>query len=100
MASNNTISQVTINGTDYDLLDANTLSAVSALDARVTALESSVSRRVEIGILASEAVFGINSSDNAFIDVVSARTSKKYTLTISDTGQLVIRINDVAVMTI
>ena len=40
--ANNTISQVTVNGTTYDLLDANTLSAVSALNTRVTALESSV----------------------------------------------------------
>ena len=40
--ANNTISQVTINGTTYDLLDANTLSAVSSLNTRVTALESSV----------------------------------------------------------
>ena len=40
--ANNTISQVEINGTTYDLLDANTLSAVSALDQRVTTLESSV----------------------------------------------------------
>lgn len=39
---NNTISQVEVNGTTYDLLDANTLSAVSAIESRVTALEDSV----------------------------------------------------------
>ena len=40
---NNTISQVEVNGTTYDLLDMNTLSAVSAIERRVTALEDSVS---------------------------------------------------------
>ena len=40
--ANNTISQVTVNGTTYDLLDANTLSAVSDLEQKVTALESSM----------------------------------------------------------
>ena len=39
---NNTISQVEVNGTTYDLLDANTLSAVSSIESRVTALEDSV----------------------------------------------------------
>lgn len=41
--ANNTISQIEVNGITYDLLDANTLSAVSALNQRVTSLESSVS---------------------------------------------------------
>lgn len=40
--ANNTISQVEINGTTYDLLDANTLSALDSLKTRVTTLESSV----------------------------------------------------------
>lgn len=40
--ANNTISQVEINGTTYDLLDANTLSAVSSLREDVTALQNSV----------------------------------------------------------
>ena len=39
---NDTISQVEVNGTTYDLLDMNTLSAVSAIERRATALESSV----------------------------------------------------------
>ena len=46
MANNNTISQVTVNGTTYDLLDANTLDAVSALTTRVANLESSVVKSV------------------------------------------------------
>ena len=45
-STNNTISQVEINGTTYDLLDANTLSAVSDLKQKVTALESSVVKSV------------------------------------------------------
>ena len=40
--ANNTISQVEINGTTYDLLDANTLEAVSTLEQKVTDLEDSV----------------------------------------------------------
>ena len=40
--SHNTISQVEINGTTYDITDATTRDTVSQLDSRVTALESSV----------------------------------------------------------
>lgn len=45
---NNTISQVQVNDTTYDLLDANTLSAVSAIESRVKALEDSVGNKIEI----------------------------------------------------
>ena len=38
--ANDTISQVEINGTTYDLLDAATRSTVSQLDTRVSNLES------------------------------------------------------------
>ena len=40
--ANNTISQIQINGTTYDLLDAATRSTVSQLDSRVSTLEDSV----------------------------------------------------------
>ena len=40
--ANNTISQVEINGTTYDLLDANTLDRLSDLETTVTTLESSM----------------------------------------------------------
>ena len=50
MPSNNTISQVEVNGTTYDLLDANTLSAVSALNTRVSQLENSVAKKTDIKV--------------------------------------------------
>ena len=40
--ANNTISQVEVNGTTYDLIDASTRSTVSQLDQRVSTLEDSV----------------------------------------------------------
>jgi len=60
--ANNTISQVTVNGTTYDLLDANTLSAVSALNTRVTALESSVASKAST----SDSIKNITRSGTTF----------------------------------
>ena len=83
--ANNTISQVEINGTTYDLLDANTLSAVSALDQRVTSLESSVDR-IHYANLANKLLFNFwnnssNQPDSAQIQILDNTTNSGFILT-------------------
>lgn len=61
--ANNTISQVEINGTTYDLLDANTLSALDSLKTRVTTLEDSVADKFWFGVNTAKAMFWTDGED-------------------------------------
>lgn len=71
---NNTISQVKVNGTTYDLLDANTLSTVSDLESRVTSLENSVANVPTAIANAATAINRVNNGDTGmtFIDTLSS----------------------------
>lgn len=87
---NNTISQVEVNGTTYDLLDANTLSAVSSLAQRVSTLEDSVDTiqyslalaysafRIDLPSSTTTAITYTNIKRNAIVGVIFEKNDDIY----------------------
>ncbi len=78
--SNNTISQVEINGTTYDITDATTRSTVSQLDQRVSTLEDSVDHFKRINYV-NDVSFNVwNTSDRAATLNYYLSTGERYSL--------------------
>jgi len=87
--ANNTISQVEINGTTYDLLDANTLNTVSSLKQKVTDLEASVDDLQKLNLfngkvtIRQEAITFYDNNGNA-IGLIFRTAGKRCFLTYYD----------------